>query len=402
MLDFCFLSKGMPYQLHTHLEDFESQNGIKLNYSSENVSANLQITPSSLLHQNRLTTCPKVEFKNNQWLIDDYQDSLSLIFFFLSRMEEYFITETDTHGRIEGKQSVFYQFNRLEIPNTDVLVKTLWQQLGLDYSVVLAKNKTILTFDIDSAYAYKHKGLVRSIGSDVKSILKKENLIKKWQVRFGHHTDPFDTFSQIIELNQKGTEIICFFLLADHGKFDKNIKWNHPEMKKVIQSLKPYVKLGIHPSYQSHNSEQILKKEIYRLDDLSGEKTSISRQHFLKFKLPNTYQNLLKNGIKQDYSMGYADELGFRAGTAFAFPFFDLTLNQSTDLKVYPITFMDSTLKKYLKLSPSQAIEKVKTLKQQIQNTGGLFIPLWHNETISFSTQWKDYQEVFKLNLDLL
>jgi hypothetical protein len=190
-----------------------------------------------------------------------------------------------------------------------------------------------------------------------------------------------------------------FWLLADHGEFDKNIDWQNGRLQSLIRRIAHKYGAGIHPSYQSNAAFPILKMEKERLENiLKLPPLSIlrSRQHFLKLRFPDTYRNLLKAGILEDFSMGYADDIGFRAGIANPFYWYDLENEQVTVLKVHPFQVMEVTLQQYLELSPDEAIEKVKPLVAAIKAVGGTFTTLWHNSTLSNIDEWEGWRKVYE------
>src|ERR1019366_5338427 len=94
--------------------------------------------------------------------------------------------------------------------------------------------------------------------------------------------------------------------------YDKNIPSRHPAMIRVIKNIAKDGVIGIHPSYYSQQDDK-MSREIKVLEHISGERMRISRQHYIKMKIPDTYRLLLKNNIAEDYSMGYGSHLGFRA-----------------------------------------------------------------------------------------
>jgi hypothetical protein len=159
--------------------------------------------------------------------------------------------------------------------------------------------------------------------------------------------------------------------------------------------------IGIHASFASNENEAQLGVEIERLRDITEMPVTQNRQHFLMLDLPKTYQSAIRQGITDDYSMGYADIAGFRAGTARVFNWFDLHTNDTTSLRVHPFTYMDGTLHEYLKLSPEDAKKKIKTLYQEVCQNGGQFSYIWHNETIGDYAHWKGWKDVFSYTINL-
>jgi hypothetical protein len=154
--------------------------------------------------------------------------------------------------------------------------------------------------------------------------------------------------------------------------------------------------IGIHPSFASNHQLEKIKIEKERLEKISGKKISYSRQHFLKLTFPHTYRNLLAVGITDDFTMGYADAIGFRAGICTPFRWYDLERETETHLTIHPFAVMDGTLNNYLKLSPTLAIEKTKEIINKVKQVNGKFIFIWHNETLSDWKEWKGWKNVYE------
>ena len=146
----------------------------------------------------------------------------------------------------------------------------------------------------------------------------------------------------------------------------------------------------------SNKNIAILNKEIQRLGRVLGYRVTKSRQHFLIIEMPVTYNKLISAGILEDYSMGYASNLGFRAGICSPFRFYNLSEEKETDLVVYPFVVMDIALKQYLRLSPEQAIEKTGELISKVKKVNGTFMSLWHNESLSDRGVWQGWRRVFE------
>jgi hypothetical protein len=122
----------------------------------------------------------------------------------------------------------------------------------------------------------------------------------------------------------------------------------------------------------------------------------MSRFHYLRFSLPESYQILIEAGIKEDYSMGYVDRIGFRAGTCTPFYFYDLNNEKTSELKIIPFAYMDGVLNDKLKYSPKLAKKIINELKENVKQVNGQFNSLWHNESLSNQDRWKGWRAVFE------
>ena len=113
-------------------------------------------------------------------------------------------------------------------------------------------------------------------------------------------------------------------------------------------------------------------------------------------KFPETYRNLAERDITDDYSMGFANEIGFRAGICTPFNFYDLDNESESTLRIHPFGIMDATLNLYMKLSQDEAVARVKKIIREVKRVNGDFIFIWHNETLSDDMQWKGWRKVYE------
>lgn len=319
-------------------------------------------------------------------------DIFSFLFFHLSRIEEYNDEGKDQHGRFQAHQSKAFQLGYLPLPSVDLIILKLNYLLMNDGSIVLPKS--LITIDVDVAFAFQHKPFHIQFLSLIKDLIRRD--FQRIQLRIATYLnkkrDPYDTFSELIELsNQTSNPFIFFFLVGKRGPFDRNISPQRDKMRAVFAKINQHFEIGLHPSYQSNHCPSLLVEEKKILEQILQKKVFKSRQHYLKLSLPYTYQQLIKSGINEDYSMGYADVHGYRAGTAGSFLWYDLTQEKVTNLRIFPFQIMDVTLKKYLGWEPQQAIKELEPIYKNQP-----FTIIWHNSNMSKLEDWEKWNTVFK------
>ena len=156
--------------------------------------------------------------------------------------------------------------------------------------------------------------------------------------------------------------------------------------------------VGLHGSYLSYNKKKFLYEEKLILENIIKSEIYQNRQHFLRFEVPKTWSILDELGIKEDYSLGYAEKPGFRAGTAIPFKAFDLNKSICLDIKEYPLICMENSLldQSYLGLSYNDAFNYIDKLVKKIKIFGGNFTLLWHNHFLISDEQKKLYKQILK------
>ncbi len=401
---------GINFVLTSNIEEFKNYQDFKLSYTNNPINDELFFISRNLLFESGITeqNISVFEFNSNKVFYATGKlsalpfDVFAASFYLVSRYEEYLPHIRDEHGRFEAKDSLAFLNNFLQKPIVNIWanwIKGLLQKRYPELSFPEKKYEFISTIDIDNAYAYREKGFTRSIGGYLKSLstLNFKEITERNRVLFGLEKDPYDTYDfQLAILKKYNFKSIYFFLLGDYGVNDKNLPIESKRFQSLIKMLGDYAEIGIHPSYGSNKSKAQLKKEVSRLAKVLHRDVTKSRQHFLKLTLPETYRNLIDIDITDDYTMGFASQIGFRASICTPFNFYDLDMEMETKLKIHPFAIMEGTLKYYMKVHPEDAMQKIKPMIDEVKVVNGVFISLWHNDTINDQKLWKGWRAVYE------
>ncbi|HLO57956.1 MAG TPA: polysaccharide deacetylase family protein [Lentimicrobium sp.] len=403
---------GLRYRLTSNAVEFAEYQGPRINYSNRPVSAmECMIVPAGLIDERGINSLVVniTDFAGTKALFPVYSresslpfDIFSATFFMVSRYEEYLPYIRDEHGRFSAFSSLAYQKGFLQSPVVNIWSKELGkilQELFPGIPIKYPRYEFIPSIDIDAAWAYKHKGLYRTIGGFIKDLKVTDmaGVKKRYRVLRGHETDPFDSFELMHTLHRKyDLRPLFFILFAGYDQFDKNTSINNHAFRRLITSLGDEGDVGIHPSYASNSDEMLLKQEISGLSEVLHREVTLSRQHFLKLHLPYTYRNLIAEDITDDYTMGFAAKTGFRAGICTPFKWYDLEMERATSLVIHPFAVMDGTLRDYLKVEAEGALSHIVPLIEVVRSVGGTFISLFHNESLSEWKRWKGWSHVYE------
>ena len=400
----------IPVKFTTRVDEFVAHNGPKISYSKTPLASEFFIRSHDLLFDQGIND---IDINILKW--EDVPcffpageassipfDIFAAGFYLMSRYEEYLPHVQDFHERFPAEESIAFKNGFLEQPVIDIWAFKFLEVLKEKFPNYEYTEKTfeqISTIDVDTAFAFKHKGIVRTFGGFLKDILN-FRFVSFWNrllAILNIRKDSYNTFSEILSLKKEhNVKTLFFFLLGDYTTYDKNISATNYKFQSLIKSVGDYAKIGMHPSYFSYKSLEKLKKEKLRLENIVNTPIVLSRQHYLRLSIPETYQYLIDLDIQEDYTMGYAKKVGFRASTCTPFYFYDLDYEIQTPLKLFPFAFMDYTLNVYMELSLEQSLAKILELKEAVKNVNGVFVSLMHNETLSETENWIGWKNIYK------
>ncbi|MFA5418514.1 MAG: polysaccharide deacetylase family protein [Bacteroidales bacterium] len=401
----------IPHELTSDLDAFQSSDAHKMVYAEKPWSDDLYFKSTGFLFKRGVDSVElnAFDYEGLKAFFPVYDvesalpfDVFSSIFYLVSRYEEYQPYVPDKYGRFTAHLSVSSRLGILQKPMVNIwalMVKKIIMNRYPNIVFPVLHYRFIPTYDIDSAFAYKQKGLVRSAGGYLLGLKRFDwnDIIHRTRVLLGRTKDPFDTFDLQIEYQKRyQLKPVYFFLFGHYGQYDKNINTRNRTFRFLIKKILDYARIGIHPSYNSGEYPQMLNKEIASLEKVVNKEITISRQHFLRLMLPHTYRNLIEADISDDYTMGYAALPGFRAGICDSYHFYDLDLEMETKLRIHPFMVMDGTLCDYMKLTPADAIAQIEALIEEVRKVNGTFISLWHNESLSEDKRWKGWRMVYE------
>jgi len=401
---------GLPWELVTDKRKLGKHPVI--NYSEDKVNGAYRIIPDSLLFEKGISS-REISVTDWKGLPVFFQtaagsdipfDIFAASFYLLSRYEEYADNDADEHGRYKASSSLAYKNGFLQKPVIDLWAKEFSKSILKKFqSLAFRRNefKSIVTIDTDQPFAYLGKSLFRTIGGLINDIRGKNGSASdRYRTVTKGEKDPFEVFDYISEcISRNKSDSRFFFPTGNYSKFDKNPSWKNEEYRELIVKLSGLYRVGLHPSYYAAGDKALLITEISRLKTILGKEIVSGRYHYIRLFTPGSLRNLLDSGITEDYSMGYPEEPGFRAGIARPYTFYDVLEDIHTDLKIIPFQIMDATLYQYKKLSAEASKEIILKLISETRKAGGIFVSIWHNTSLQENDEWKSWRDVFEFML---
>jgi peptidoglycan/xylan/chitin deacetylase (PgdA/CDA1 family) len=280
-------------------------------------------------------------------LVETSADFVASAFFVLSGHEETIRPERDEHGRLRACDSLLGRAGLL----LDPLVDRYADRISLELAGLAGREPEavgefaiVLSHDVDGLRAPRSRTAV--------------DPILEVEARFGVRS----TF---------------FFLARKEDPVRPRYDLSEKEARRAIRAAKVAgAEVGLHGSYFAVEREGVLEGEVETFRREVGEPRGY-RQHYLRVP-PGGLGRLETAGFRWDSSLGWADAVGFRNGTARPFRPFDSRARRALNLVEIPLVAMDRTLQKYLDLDAEAAWEPLRAALGAVRAARGCASVLWH------------------------
>lgn len=308
-------------------------------------------------------------------------DIVYATFFFTSRAEELINPRRDEHNRFRAAYSMLNEKSRLQIPRLDEYARLVLKLLELPLPEP-GFGHIYLTHDIDAISRYRH------LRGAVGGILRGESK-QVWQSLMDIHNDPLYTFPWIIQQDAMVPQAdVIYFVKNTRGKgydYPQYCLWgkDYKRLKKLLRNSNAY--MGVHGSYYG-SIPKIKYSKMYRA-------------HYLRCPI-DQLQRLADAGYTDDFTMGYADQAGFRLQTTRAVRWINPKTMQLTSLTLHPLMIMDNTLSQsnYMNLGEDEAYFLCERMIEKVRMHHGDLCLLWHNNSFTDDTYHRSlYQNILKL-----
>lgn len=341
-------------------------------------------------------------------------DLLGGAFFLLTRYEELARSSHDAHARFPAAASLLFREKLLRRPIVNEYVELMWAALHHLWPHLRRPHReyrVMPTHDVDRPFCVYRKSIghvARQVVGDVVRRHEPSLAVRRVDSMFrvrrdGARRDICNNFDWIMQQSEaRGLRSAFYFLCQTGAEVDSDYDFDDSPILQLFNEIHHRGhEIGLHPSYQTFRSADRIADEFSRLRS-AVERLGVSqpvwggRQHYLRWEVPITWQNWADAGLDYDSTVGFADAAGFRCGTCFEFPVFNLRSRQQLKLQERPLIAMEETLlaPEYEGLSHARALQVMRELADECRYYRGDFLFLWHNSRLLSAVDRQTYTSV--------
>jgi hypothetical protein len=323
-------------------------------------------------------------------------DLLSSIVLTLSRFEETLPGPRDEHGRFGAFAGVAWRNNFLHRPIVDEYGLALEEAFAVllpGWEPRKRRLQVILGHDVDEI------GIPFSFRTTLGHTLRRSRPMATMRDLVAQCVGIDTTYERLLrklveDALHRGLCPAIYWKVSARGPHDAGYDPRDPRIQRLISSFRSAgLEVGIHLSYDTFHSPERFHTEVSALQELLGERRLGGRQDYLRWS-PDTWVKWDSVKLAYDASVGFADQVGFRAGTSYPFRPWLLSEDREADLIEIPLMATDSALFGYLRLPPEQALARLLDCVARCKVVGGVFTVVWHNTTMLHDAHAATYRNL--------
>ncbi|TAL62900.1 MAG: hypothetical protein EPN85_01585 [Bacteroidetes bacterium] len=321
-------------------------------------------------------------------------DHLATAFYMINSFQEYHVQQFDELERFRYADSYQCKYKNIHenlVQNCFDKVVEQCPQLSR-YKKQGLPSKVFLSHDIDSIHgALMQDGLVA-----IKQ--GKFGVLFKLLANAVMSRPDWLNMDKIMKIESEYDFRSTFFWIVSKGKVnERSVNADYDIQSPAIQnSIKQIGDNGSSNGLHKSISPDTLKIEIEK----SGFNPVSNRYHYLKFNLPQAWDDIENAKLQLDASLGFAEMHGFRNSYGLPFQPYNFETRKSYSFIEAPLNVMDGTFQRYMKLPVKETAKSVITFFEKNEQNC-LHSVLWHN-TFFTDHKYAGYLGEYKKILDYL
>lgn len=375
---------------------FLQSDQIRISYGEEPMGEELFFKSTSLLFSNKLE-----EIKPKTISFGEYQvpfpversalpfDVFAASFFILSRYEEY-LHQKKTEEDFKPSKSHQHKWRIMDKPIIDewaLIIKSMIRKKHPDFKFLEKKfqHQPTVHFNILPDLP---EGLLNRTKFIFSAVFKKENnyLSSKFDTLTGVGINNAQVLDGVNRLFASKSYNPLYF--ADFP----DVPMDYIRINGVSQILADQSIGLLRPCASDKQKMAEIKEGLVKLKKIHANLIPLTSQQLETLKFPICYLNILNSGITSDYSMGYSNVPGFRAGTCTPFNWYDLQLEKVTPLMVSSYCLTDYILQF---LTREAATKTVQQYIDAVKVVNGTFHSSWSLKSLSDHPKYKKSRALF-------
>ncbi|MCX2494194.1 hypothetical protein OQX63_11975 [Pedobacter sp. PF22-3] len=370
---------------------------IKISYGDEALGEEIFFKSTPLLFSNKLE-----EIKPKTISFGEYQvpfpvdrsalpfDIFAASFFMISRYEEY-LHQRNMEGAFKASKSYQHKWRLLHKPIIDewaLILKSIIKKKHPNFKFQEKKFQHQPTIHF-SMLTHFPEGFLNRAKFIFSAAFKKENnyMKAKFDRATGVGINNEEVLEQVEEIfASKKSNPLYFIDFPD-------VPMDYIRTDRISKTLNNQSVGLLRPCASNKQKMTEIKEELVKLKKIHPNLIKLTSQQLDTLKFPICYLNILNSGITSDYSMGYENVMGFRAGTCTPFNWYDLQLEKVTPLVVNSYCLTDHILQF---LTREEATKEIHQYIDAVKVVNGTFYSSWNLKSLSDYPKYKKLKSLFE------